>query len=365
MSVDLKYVGIDIQVDDPLTVAETALDYLTTTFPEFDPLDGSMEVAMLDAVAPTATDLQQMTKDTGDAIFEGILNNLGVTRSPGAPATGVVRVNFSAPQTLTIPAGTQFGDPTTGLIIETLADVPISAVTHIDLNVQTTTVGAAGNLLASGTLLDIFDTIPNSTSALTVGALTGGTEPETDQQFLARGAQYQRRANSALVLPDHFEAFCLGDPRCPRANAIDNYQPGGTPGSDIGHITVACYGDGAALSTPVLDELAAAMQVISSSAVTVHTVGATIITQPMSISVEGMAGFSTPEVQAAVQAAIAARYNTDKMPFGRDILITEIIEIAGSVSEVDFVNAVTVPSGNVTVGEDSIGVAGVVTVTVT
>lgn len=364
-SPDLTLVGVDLPAKDALVLAEESLDYLTTIAPGFAPRDGAQEVLLIEALATLAAAVQTESQLIPSRVVEAIIGIYALDRSIGTAASGVVTVSLDAPRSLTVPAGTQFGDSATGVIVETTTDVAIASGASLTLACHALVPGTVAHALTAGTLLDILDSIPGSVSASVTTAFAGGTDTETDQQYFARAQTMFRRITSSLVLPDHFAAYCLQDPRVYRATAIDNYLPGGIAGSDTGHVTVMAYGREGALSAAILEELRAAMHAMAASMVTIHTQTPMIITQPIAITVKAMAGQDATAVQAAVTKALSDWLNPGRWPWGRDIMPAEIIEIAGTVASVDYIVSVDTPSAVVAVAADQLANAGTITVTVT
>lgn len=363
--IDVRTVGVDLPIPDPLAIAEAALDMMTRAVPDFDPRDGSQEVLLIEAGAAMSADVRLEVQSIVSRVIEGIIRICSLERVTGMAAVGTVTVSLDTPRTLTIPAGTQLGDPVTGIVVETAIDTPVTTASTITLVVRTTEAGSTGNALMEGTLLDIYDNIPGSISAVVSTSLSGGADAETDEQYFARGSTLFARITSSLVLPIHFTAYVLEDARAARATAIDNFAPGGTLGEDYGHITVYCYGRGGQLSTDVRTELQAAMAEKSSALVTVHVEPADVVSQELTLTVQAMPGYSTSDVRDAVIAALRAWMSPDAWTWGRDIMPTEIIDIAADVPGVDYVDSVTVPFDTVDLAASQLAQAGTITVTVT
>jgi uncharacterized phage protein gp47/JayE len=364
ISPDLTLVGVDLPTADALAIAESAVDAVEDALPGFVARDGSPEVQLLEVSASAGADVRADLVALPGRVVEGILGLLGVEHQTGTPALGTVTVALDSARTMTVPAGTQLGDPVSGIVVETTTDTAISAATSIVLPVQAVEPGSAANELLSGTALDVYDAIPGSVSATVTTTLSGGADPETDQQFFARGSATFARLTSSLVLPEHFEAYALGR-GIYRAKLIDLYQPGGTVGSDIGHWTLYVYGPTAALTTPVKDLLLAELMDRSAAMMTGHIADAEIVTQPIALTVHKQADAVSATVQAAVQAALTDWMSVKRWPWGEDIRPTDITVIAAAVPGVDYVTTVATPASTVALADHQLAVAGTITVTVT
>lgn len=364
---DLDLSAINLVVDDrdPQAVFDSALSTYLTLAPNAQVRNGSVEALLLEAFATASADTIYAINRAIGLVVEGILGLYGVTRYPGASATGTVTLTLDGPRTLTVTAGQRLVDPGTGLVLLVTADTTVTTASSIALPCATETAGGAGNTITTGTSVDLLDAIPYVVSAAVTTGFTGGIDPESDATYIDRATTVLARVTSSLVLPVHFVAYLLQDPRVARATAIDLYEPGGTIGADLGSLTTYTYGRGAQLSATVREELRAAMQAICSAMVTVYVEEADIVTQDVEVTVQALPGYSTPDVSAAVTAAITAWMSPEAWTWGRDILPTEIIDVVADVAGVDYVTSVTTPAGNVTLTDDQLAAAGTITVTVT
>lgn len=362
---DLSYLGLNIDDRDPQAIFDAALAKFQELAPTARLRNGSVETMLLEAWATASADLIYALNRFPSVAVEGILALYGVPRSAGTPAAGSVTLEFDDVRTITVEAGQRFADPSTGLTLLVSADTTGTSVTSLLVPVATELPGAAGNSITAGTPLDLIDSIPYVTAATVTVGLSGGADPESDTAYINRASTVLARVTSSLVLPAHFTAYLLEDTRVGRATTVDLFQPGGTIGADLGHLTCYTYGRGAQLTTNVRNELRAAMQAISSAMLTVHVEEATIVTQNVALTVQALPGYNTETVRAAVASAIAAWMTPDQWTWGREIIPNEIINIAADVPGVDFVSTVTTPATTVTVADDELVQAGSITVTVT
>lgn len=362
---DISYLGLTIDDRDPQAIFDAGLARYQELAPDARPRNGSVEVMLMEAFAVAATDLIYALNRFPAVTIEGILALYGVPRSLGTAATGEVTITLDGTRDLAVPAGQRFSDPTTGLILTVDADTTGTAVTSLVLACSTEQPSSDGNLITAGSAIDVIDSIPYVTAAEVTASFTGGADAESDTEYLDRASSVLARVTSSLVLPTHFVAYLLQDPRVGRATAIDLFEPGGTPGTDYGHITTFVYGRGGALSALVKEELRVAMQAISSAMVEVHIDDATIVTQDIELTVQALPGYSITDVSTAVQAALRSYFDPSTWPWGRDIMRTEIIDVAADVAGVDYVDTVTTPTDDVTIAVDELALAGTITVSVT
>lgn len=363
---ELSAIGLVVDDRDPQAVFDAMLAKYVELAPDAVVRNGSVEARLLAAFAEGAGDVIYALNRVITLVVEGVLSRYGIERFVGSPAVGMVTCTLDAARSLTITAGQRFADPTSGLVLEVAADAEVTTATSITVAVATAEPGAAGNALAAGTALDLLDSIPYVVSAELLTGLTGGADPETDATYFDRVSTVLARVTSSIVKPEHFLAATLQDPRVGRATVLDLYAPGGTPGSDLGDVTVFVYGHGAGLSGPVQAEIEANLQAMCAAMIHPHVVDVTIRTQAIALTVHALPGYSTPTIQAGVEAALRAFYNPASYPFGRDVLESEITAIAADVAGVDYVTPGSVtPAGSVAVDVDELVLAGAITVTVT
>lgn len=363
---DLDLTAIELVVDDrdPQATFDAALAVLEALAPGARPRNGSVEAILLEAVATANADTIYALNRVITLVVEGILGLYGVPRYAGASAAGVVTLTLDGSRTLTVTAGQRLSEPSTGLVLLVTTTTSVTSATSIALPVHTEEPGGAGNAITVGTAVDLLDAIPYAVSAAVTTALTGGSDAESDAAYIDRVSARLARVTSSLVLPEHFTAYCVEDVRVNRATAIDLYEPGGTVGSDAGHITEYVYGYSAQLSAEIREELRAAMHAISSSLVTIHVEPASLVTQAVTYEVTALAGYDPGDLETTIDAALTAWMNPNDWAWGEDIRQTDIIALLADVTGVDFVDAVTVPAGTTTVAAHQLATIGAITGTV-
>ncbi|MBI1377258.1 MAG: hypothetical protein GC157_07230 [Frankiales bacterium] len=363
---DLDLSAIDLVVDD--RDQQAVFDAAAAKWAELAPSarlrNGSVEAIILESVATATGDgIYALNRFIG-TVVEGVISLYDVPRFPGASAAGAVTLTLDGPRTMTVTAGQRLLEETTGMTLLVTADTSITAASTITVPVATEEPGGAGNAITTGMAIELLDAIPNVVSAAVATGLTGGADAESDAAYLDRASTVLARVTSSLVLPIHFIAYALQDTRVGRTTVIDLYQPGGTPGSDLGHLTVITYGFSALLSGTVKDDLAADMQDRAAAMITVHVADADIVTQAVTLTCHALAGYSTTAVRDAIEAALAAWMTPDEWTWGDDIRPTDIIALVSAIPGVDYVDTVDAPSSTVTLGDDQLAQVATMTVTV-
>jgi len=360
---DLDVSGLGVVVDDrdPQAIFEAMVEVVRARVPQWQPRNGALEVALLEAWATADADLIYAVNRTLGALVESILAIDGVARDAGEPANGTLDLVFDGPATTTITAGTAFitdsdTDPVT-LLVRT--DTPLSAATG-SLDVEEAVPGAAA-LLTSGQTLSPAADIPRLSACTLRAPLIGGRPAETDWTYLERAVMRRARHTSSLVLPDHFTAYALEDPRVGRATTLDVYDPQTGPDA-LGHVTVVVHGRGTALPADTLTEIENAMNAMSAAILTVHVIGAQLATVDVAATITPAPGYSLVDVAASVRETVTAWLSWQNSGFAQTVTPDAIEAMVRSVAGVAAAT-VTAPVGPVPHPLDTLPVAGAVTVT--
>jgi uncharacterized phage protein gp47/JayE len=363
---DLDLSAIDLVVDDrdPQAIFDASLARYLELAPSAAVRNGSVEANLLEAIAiATADGIYAANRFITKAV-EGIVGLYGVPRFAGASSAGIVTLTLDGLRTLTVTVGQRLLDPATGLVLLVSTDASVTASSTISLLVVTADPGGAGNAITVGTPIDLLDAIPYVASAAVTTAFTGGADAETDSAYVDRASTVLARVTSSLVLPTHFIAYALQDTRVNRATVIDLYEPGGTIGADLGHLTVYTYGFSALLSAPVKEELRAATQAMAAAMITVHVEDVSIVTQAITYTCHALPGYSTTALRDTINTALTAWMSPNAWTWGDDIRQTDIIALIAGITGVDYVDSVTVPASTTAVGASQLALAGTITGTV-
>ena len=363
---DLTYLSLEVADADPQRIVDDAVAYASTIFPDWVPRNGSTEVVLMEALALGVADLVYAANRLPGSVVEAILGLYDIARSEGTSATGAVEITFDDDRTVTVASGTRFEVPADGTLLEVTADTPVTEASTVVVPVRTAESTAAANGLPVGTALDILDAVPYAVAAEVSATLTGGSDPESDAAYVDRAGTRLARVTSSLVIPVHFTAYCLEDVRVLRATTVDLYDltDENEPGDDLGHVSVYLYGRGGPLDPSVLTALESQMTERAASMITVHTDNGTVVPQDIDVTVVGLPGYSAPEIQASVTAALQAWMNPNEWGWGRDIIVNEIIAEVGQVAGVDYVDSVADPSDTVPLAYNELATTGTITVTV-
>jgi uncharacterized phage protein gp47/JayE len=367
-----EYIQLSLYDLDPQDVFENARDAYQVEVPEWVPREGSTEVLLMEALGQEVAEGIFAINRLPDGIMEALLKLFGIERDAGSPP--VASLTFAVAGTLgyTIPVGASARLALAGGL------EPIIFTTDTELVIPpgdaTGVVSATGdrfsadaNNIAANTDLEFLESIISVESVELTSIITGGTDPEDDAAYFARGVARFSRLSETLVLPGHFQAYALENTAVERAFAIDNWDSvGGAPGDDPGHITVAVYGNGTTLSSPAKSALQAEMEALALSNLVVHVIDPTITAVNVTATVKALAGYDTVEVDTAVTQAVTDYLDPQTWGWGGTVRRFELASIMDQVEGVDYVVSITTPASDLALtGYAPLADAGTIAITVT
>jgi len=364
---DVSAVGAPLDERYPEELAAAAVSALQAALPDWLPRNASPELIYIEAVSLAVADIVNAGNQTIAAVEEDILSNFyQVARRPGSAAGGQITVTFDSAVTTTIPAGTGFALTDYGIEVATAADVSVTASSTAVLDVFTTEATTLVNGVGAGAALDVLDVIPNVLSVAVTGAFSGGADPEDDVAYIERVRNRLARVTNSLVVADHFTAYVLEDGRAVNALCIPTWDgvSTGTIGTDAGDVTVVTYGRGGTLSAGDKTDLAAAMQAITYAGATVHVTDAAVTTVNVTTTVVPAPGYSAAEAQTATEDAIRTFLNPETWTIGDDVIAGALQAAITDTAAVDYISAMSAPSGTVTIAANAVAKYGTITVSV-
>lgn len=365
-----ELVDLTLYDPDPAALVARALALAEDRLPGWEPREHNIEVILLELLAEIATEWIYALNRLPGAVTEVLLRLFGLDRDPGAQAAGDTTFTLGAnPAGLTIPAGARLRLSVSG--DESLVTVDEDTVVAADTLTATVPVTVSSyaswpNSTATGTALQVIDPVPYLTGVVTDGALAGGRDPETTDEYLTRCRLRLRRLTDALVLPDHFTAAALEDPAVQRATVIDLYDgTGGPPYTDAGHLTVVARGIGGNLTSTQKADLQASLAARTIASLDVHVIDPTVTSVDVTVTVVRRSGTSATAVQTAIDTALRAYLNPATWPWSNVVRRNELIALIDGVADVDYVDSLAVPAADLTLpGDGPLAAAGTITITV-
>lgn len=330
------------------------------------PGEGSPETAMAEAigiVVGTAVSVVQEVERNDYAGFGELI--LNTPRESAEPATGFTRWDFNASGDYVIPDGSELvldAPDGTPVAYATVGDTIVSGAFATDVEVVALEPGSIANGLV-GFARD-WEPLPFVTAVEMTTAPTGGTDPQTRDQYLEDVVRRARRMKLVPIVTDDYADTALDHPNVAAALAVrllDLDAPTDPPAAG-GHVTVFVRGfAGEALSAPIKDEVEALMMGEDRPlSVTVHIGDPTTTNITIAVSIRLALGADHDATVAAVQAAIdaafdPARYGIDDDAPGRwrapgttaerTVTAYDVAAIIDDLDGVDRVAAVTVNGG--------------------
>lgn len=144
-----------------------AVEYARLALPEFEPVEGSIETVLLEAMALEVQQLATTINRLPNGILHALLNLLNVSRRDASPSTGVVRLTAAVSGDATVPAGTRLyssiGANTESLVVLTDDVCVMSTSKYLSTLSRTGTTVTASTLVRHG--LSDTDTITVTTTA--------------------------------------------------------------------------------------------------------------------------------------------------------------------------------------------------------
>jgi hypothetical protein len=196
-------------VADARALMQRCFDYMATKFPGWEPSEGQLDTAILEAVSSEAADIASLTTEVPKTIFRFFGSKIiGLVPLDAIAATCTATIFLSDSLGHIIPDGTQVS-------IMDNAGNPVPFVTLGDNQVpagQTQTAVGSVNLVAVvegsdstgigsvGGAVTLLDILPWVASVRQESVTTGGQDAETDDAYLSRlSIELQLNANRPIL----------------------------------------------------------------------------------------------------------------------------------------------------------------------
>lgn len=228
-----KYITIPIDTD-PEDLLAASIAYMQSKFPGWQPHDGNLDTAILEATAALASDVRDLATRVPDSIFR-ILGASLFNLPPGEASGAVGNTTWTAVDTLghTVVAGTHVGirNATGDLVAFTvLSDVVIppgsAATTAGAVPIIAVSPGADSTGLGSiGGPVELIDPLIWVLNITIAGPTSGGVDAEFDDDYLDRLRSQLQLLTPRPILPQDFSVLARTIATVYRAVTIDNYNP--------------------------------------------------------------------------------------------------------------------------------------------
>lgn len=231
----MRYITVPIEVN-PETLFSNAVAYLQTKFPNWQPRDGNLDTAMLEATVIEGADCRTLASKVPDTIFRTLGSSL-FNLPPNDAIAATVATTWTVKDTAgyTIQAGRQVGiRNASGVLVPftVLNDVVILGGSSATSAGQVICVAVSPGTLANGLgspggnveLLDPLEWVVGITQ---VAASSGGTEDELDDDYLSRLATEIQIMSPTPIKPGDFSILARKVPGVYRAVTVDLLNPYG------------------------------------------------------------------------------------------------------------------------------------------
>lgn len=237
----MTYIDPDL-IGDEGVVAESLLAAVADQIPDWEPSEGHVEVAELEAWAMAVATAITVLKSEAAEAYAGMAELvLGIERDRATPSTALSTWTRSGPTTaaVLIPAGTgvtaQAADGTEIVMaVEQDYTMPVGSAALVNVVLIATDVGEATNG-ATGTatqyeVADVDDVVTLTTAS------TGGQDDEETDAYTTRARAAAQRLRKLPITPDDHADIALDVVGVERAYVLNRYEPG--VGASNGHVTV-------------------------------------------------------------------------------------------------------------------------------
>ena len=352
-----QFIDLSLYAKEPEDIYNAALVTLQSRIPDWQPSASNIEVMLMEALAIEVSETIFNLNRLPESMMRVLLSLYGVARDPGSPPTATVEFTMQDDDGYTVPAGTEvavaLGNDEFVLLYTDIELVVPALYTTGTVTVTGTEYTSSANGIASGTDVELVDSIIGVDSAQLTTDITGGTDIETLEEWTARGVQRLQRLSDALVVPRHFTQAALEDANVYRATTMDNYDPDdpGGPGTNPGHVTVVAYGEFGNLAAEDKTTLQAALEQRANANLIIHVIDPTITAVDVTATVSVNTLYVEATVLTAVEDALTAYLSPLSWVWSETVRINELITVIADVEGVNYVSEVTLPAADITLDE--------------
>ena len=291
------YVELTFTTDEQ-TLADDAVANLQTTWPDWEPNDGDVEVVLIETLAPYASASAQQASSMPPEAFIALGTKLyGIPFGEGAPASTTVTLTFQdAAGGYYVPAGSEF--ELSGYAFSTVLDVTSTAGDDTVEGVQVVAndVGVAFNDLTDSDWSSV--TLPIWVTDLVVEAPTsGGVDPQDTYDYLNTASrELQLRGRMIVTLPD-FEIAAVNSTGVGRAFAVTD---------SARNVTVTLTDPKGCVQSAVKDALMATYQGRDARQRVVRADDASYTEVDVDYEVMGLPGFEPVQLEQSISSTLSA-----------------------------------------------------------
>ncbi len=382
-----QYVDLTLYDVEPQDVYSAALTYAQTALPEFIPVIGTVEDAVLQATSYMTYILAAGINRIPNGVMEGIIKLMGFSRREATFATGSALFTLSVNTGTTIPEGTIIAYTTTvdgetvAYSFATTVDTIVpSGSDTVSIALEATEVGQYPTLLNTQQMI-LISSVPTILEVSLDADIVNGINSETDAQYFDRAAQFLSSTTTSLATKRQLSNYIAVN--YPTINISAVYDTTNSAGNLLfataaapGYVTIAvAQSDGTALGSTIKNALQADIAGKAIAGLNVGVIDLATFSCSIAVSIAVVSGYTPATVQASVATAIESYIS----PLGWDqeqtINPNKIVALIAVLPGVGYVSSVTltIPTSpaNVTLASNIITIAkkayfpvGIATVTV-
>lgn len=342
-----QYIDLTVYDIQPSDIYDDALEYARTALPEWTPVTGSVENAILQACSQMTGELVGAINRLPNGVVEALLQLFGITRDTGVAPTAAVTINVIDAGGYTVPAGTRFGyldssDPLSPTLytFDTDEELVIGSGSTSGTVDVTGTVATEYPALSAGDTLQLLSSYSFINYATLNEDLNIGADPETDAEYLTRAIAKLNSYTTALVLPTQMEQYVLTTYsdvyRCKaysRVNPASDTVAGWTAAN--GYVTIyASKIGGASLTGTAASAIASDVASKSVAGLSVTVKAPVIVPIAIAVNVTLQTGYSQATVSTNIQNALAQYLHPDYWDWGTTVYHNEVISVIDRVEGV-------------------------------
>lgn len=378
------YIDFPIETDPEATL-QTVYDFIQSVFPNWSPNDGNLDTILAQAFTRVAAQVRDLASNVPADIFRWAGPNL--YNVPPLDATfASVKSTWTAVDSAgyTIPADTVVeipiaGDETAAFLVVYDVTIPPGQTSTVagEVSLQALDAGAAGSGLGgAGTHPSLISLLSFVSTITLTGITTGGTDAESDDDYLNRLALKLQTMSPRPILPRDFEILSQDIAGVWRSVALDGYNPDTSTYGQERYITLASLDS---VGNPVAPAVKANVQTyldgMREVTFIVRTIDATVTQIDVTFQVKTLPGFVAASVQADAIAAIQALLNPAlwgiDIASGADVRdwrnktvlrYQDVQHALRSVSGVDYIEALTTRLSGGSMGTSDLTLPGAIPV---
>lgn len=327
-----SYIDLTPYDAQPSEIYASAVEYATTSMPDFSPRTGTVEDAMLQSMSYVSGFLVAAINRLPNSLMEGVLNVFGFERNESTLSSGTVVLTLLG-DAGTIYAGTQFSyeevvdGQINQYVFTALDDTSIAlGVEEVEINVISTSAGlipaissnATMKLLSSNSLI----------ISVVAGTISSGQDSEDDNSYFTRASTYFQSLSDGLITPRQIEAHILSSyPVITRVRALSPalkaladsslYDKTGVDVTDfVGHILVFILSTGSTFTEQQsLESIASGISGRSIPGLSVDISNPIFVKLKSNSVIEKLPGFDKAVVRDAVTTELSSRVSPSQWDF--------------------------------------------------